>query len=172
MGAVNYYTSNYITLGIKPTDAWDLLHDADFMQFCAEEYPEEEPEKIAEEQAQLYAEADRENAEEIMSKYSFYYWHVVFKSGYYEGFSLDIEANFPIFFDDCHERKEALQEIADLEKLMQELAGVGLVSCHPSWCTSYSDYKGTLQDIKKACREMRQETKATPTWRTYNRETA
>ena len=169
MGAVNYYTSDYITLGIKPTDTWDLLHDADFMQFCAEEYPDAELEDIAEEHAQMYAEDERENAEAIMAKYSFYYWHVVLKSGYYDGFSLDIECNFPIFFDNCQERKEALQEVADVEKLMKELAEIGLVSCHPSWCTSYSDHAQTLKDIKEACRQMRAETKATPTYRTYNK---
>jgi len=169
MGAINYNTSNYITMGIEPTHAWDLLEDPDFMQFCAEEYPDSEPETIAEEHAQMYAEDERENAEAIMNKYSFYYWHVVLKSGYYEGFYLDIEANFPIFFENCEERKEAVQEVAEVVKLLQELASVGLVSCSPWWCTTYKDYKGTLQDIRKAGKQMRDETKATPTWRTYNR---
>lgn len=38
MGTINYYTSNYITLGIKPYEPEDLLSDSDFMQFIKEEW--------------------------------------------------------------------------------------------------------------------------------------
>lgn len=169
MGAINYGTSNYITLGVEPVNLYDLLDNPDFMDYCMQEYPESDPETIAREEAETIAETDRANAEAIMEKYSFYYWHVVLKSGYYDGFYLDIEANMPIFFDNCEERQEAMSEIRDVEKLLKELAGVGLVSVLPGWSTKYKDYQDTLKDIRKAVQEMRAETKSTPTYRTWAR---
>ena len=38
MGAVNYFTSDYITLGIKPYETEDYSRDADFMQFIRDEW--------------------------------------------------------------------------------------------------------------------------------------
>lgn len=32
MGAVNYFTSDYITLGLRPYDSWELENDSDFME--------------------------------------------------------------------------------------------------------------------------------------------
>lgn len=32
MGAVNYFTSDYITMGLRPYDSWELENDSDFME--------------------------------------------------------------------------------------------------------------------------------------------
>ena len=32
MGAINYFTSDYITMGLKPYDASDFENDHDFME--------------------------------------------------------------------------------------------------------------------------------------------
>ena len=32
MGAVNYFTSDYITMGLRPYDPWELENDSDFME--------------------------------------------------------------------------------------------------------------------------------------------
>lgn len=106
----------------------------------------------------------------ILDRFSFWYFHLAIKPGYYEGFSLDIESNFPVAFDNWEERKAAQREITQIKKCLIELAGVGLVACFPGWCTGYLDYKGTLQRINEAIKEMREEVKATPTWRQYERE--
>lgn len=139
MGTINYKTSDYITLAINVSNYRDNYYDD-------------------------LIEADFENAAAILDKYSFYYFHVVIESGYYEGFSLNIENNFPWFFDDHFERLEAQKEITEIKKLLMELAGVGMVACFPGWCTSYADYKETKTAIKKAVQEMREEVKTTPTY--------
>ena len=152
MGTVNYSRSDYITLGVKPYDPAAFTGgngniDYEEMEFCYE--------------------SDRENADSIIEKYGFYYFHVSTKPGYYEGFSVDIEFNFPAFFDNWSERAEAQKEVTALKKCLVELAGIGLVSCRPGWCTGYDDYKGTLKLIRAAAKAMRADVAGTPTFRQY-----
>ena len=152
MGAVNYSHSDYITLGVKPYDP--------------ESFTDENGNIDYEEMYSCYKD-DRENADFIIQKYGFYYFHVATKPGYYEGFSVDIEFNFPAFFGNCQERAEAQKEVTTLKKCLVELAGNGLVSCRPGWVTGYDDYSGTLQQIKAATKAMRADVAETPTYRQY-----
>lgn len=147
MGAVNYSTSDYITLAVK-------LYDLDPLEL-----------------EDAYT-ADRENVGYILSRYNLYYFHIAVKPGYYEGFSLDIEYNFPVAFDNWEEKREAQKEVTQIKRLLMECAGVGLVQCTPGWCTSYSDYTGTCKAISASVAEMRNDIKTTPTWAQYERETA
>lgn len=149
MGAVNYSASDYITLAVKPYDL------------------ELDPLELED----AYTE-DRENVDYILSLYNLYYFHISVKPGYYEGFSLDIEYNFPVAFDNWEEKRDAQKEVTQIKKMLPEFAGVGLVKCVPGWCTSYSDYTGTCKAISSAVAEMREEVKSTPTWAQYERETA
>ena len=169
MGAVNYYTSDYITMGIRPYDLEDFTGDNDFMEEIraeVEEYGGTVEEAIENYISTCY-EDDEANARGILEKYGFYYFHVCIKPGYYEGFTVDIENNFPVAFDFWQEKREAQKEITRLRRCLEELAGVGLVECSPGWCTGYSDYSGTLQGIREAVREMREEVRTTPTWAQY-----
>lgn len=141
MGTVNYFTSDYITLGLKPYEVY----------------------------AQDCYECDLENVENILSKYSFHYYYVKIEFGYYEGFSLRIENNFPIVFE-CYEDKcDAQKELTQLKKCLLECAKYGMVECYPGWCTGYEDYKTTCKDIKAVIKTMRGEVKSTPTWMQYER---
>ena len=174
MGTINYKTSDYITMGIEPTTAYDVEQDAGLLeelQENAQEYGttlEEEIERLLQDNE----ECDRDNAETILNKYNFYYYHITLQPGYYDGFYIDIENNFGLCYDDHEEKKEAQKEITEIKKMLYELAGVGLVACFPGWCTTYKDYKGTIQEINNAIKEMREEARTTPTWRNYMRETA
>lgn len=172
MGTVNYGTSDYITLGIILYDEVELLNDPVFMKELREEVEEYggTVENAFHDYISGCYESDEENAQYILDRFSFWYFHLAIKPGYYEGFSLDIESNFPVAFDNWEERKAAQREITQIKKCLIELAGVGLVACFPGWCTGYLDYKGTLQRINEAIKEMREEVKATPTWRQYERE--
>ena len=175
MGTINYFTSDYITLGVKPYDTDDYIKDNDFMDFIREEWnvnTEDENEVLnaVNEQINTDYEADRENAENILNKYGFYYFHVVLKPGYYEGFTLDIENNFAVALDGWEDRREAQKEITQLKNCLLELAGVGLVACSPGWSTGYKDYNETIKAIKKAIKEIREEYKTIPTWRQYQKE--
>ena len=81
MGTINYMTSSYITMGLKPYDTSDY---------------EDENGNIDYDLLEMDYEDDRTNIESILSRYSFYYFHVAIKSGYYEGFSLVFDNNFSI----------------------------------------------------------------------------
>lgn len=163
MGAVNYSTSDYITLGIRPYSRFDLENNTDFMtEIRAEvaEYGGTEEEAIEDYISDCY-EADIENVETILSHYSFYYYHVVIKPGYYEGFTIDIENNFPVAYDNYEDKRDAQKEITQLKKCLLELAGIGLVACSPGWVTGYKDYKDTCKFIESAVVIMRNEARET-----------
>ena len=162
MGTINYKTGDYITLGINP-------YDYDYIKSGLEEfYPVEEiTDAMIYNEMEWYYEADYENAKRIIEKYDLYYFHVTIEPGYYEGLSINIENNFPVFYDDYREKADAQKEVAQLKALLTDLAGVGFVQCFPCWCTGYRNYKETLAGIREAIREVRAEIKATPTYRQY-----
>ena len=171
MGTINYGTSDYITMGSKPVDGWDLEHDPELMK--ALELEVEEYGGTIEEAVISWADAinegDYENAKHIYEKYDFYYFHIELKPGYYDGFYFDIENNFGIAYDSWEDKREAQKEITQIGKMLKELAGVGVVSVSPGWCMGYKDYKQTIADIKSAIKTMRAEVKQTPTDLYYSR---
>ncbi len=171
MGAVNYFTSDYITMELVPYSAYDLEQDAEFMHELREEV--EENGGTIEEALYSYIsdsyENDRENIENELAKHHFYYFHITIKPVYYEGFTLDIENNFSVALDGYEDRREALKEITEIKQFLTDCAGLGLVKCSPGWCTGYADYNGTIAAIGEAIKAMRDEVKATPTWRQYNK---
>lgn len=170
MGTINYKTSNYITMGTRPESVIDYESNAAIMEEIKEIAEENgtTPAEEIERAIALNEEADHENAAAILEKYNFYYFHVAIIPGYYESFYIDIENNFSYFYDNAEEKREAYKETAEIKKFLIDLAGCGLVSVFPAWCTTYRDYKQTLKDIKKAVAEMRAEIKQTPTYRTLH----
>lgn len=171
MGTVNYGRSDYITLGVKPFDAWDIEKDADLMLELQEnvtQYGGTIESEISEYLQECYT-CNYDNIAAILDKYRFYYFHVAIKSGYYEGFYLDIEFNFPCAFDNWEEKREAQKEVTLIKQCLLECAGYGLVECSPGWVTSYSNYKTTVKAIRAAVKQMRNDIAITPTWAVYNR---
>lgn len=171
MGAVNYFTSDYITMGLVPYSAYDLEQDTEFMRELREEVKEyggTVDEALDSYISDCY-DNDQMNIENELEKHSFRYFHITIKPGYYEGFTLDIENNYPVAFDGYEDRREALKEITEIKQFLTDCAGLGLVKCSPGWCTGYADYNGTIAAIGEAVKAMRDEVKATPTWRQYNK---
>lgn len=168
MGAINYFTSDYITMGLRPYDRSDFENDLDFMEEAREQMQEygRTLESVIDDYISGYYEDDFANIETELNKHNFQYYHITIKPGYYEGFTLDIENNFPVAFDGWEDRKEANKEI---KGFLIACAGLGLVQCSPGWCTGYNDYKGTIVAIKAAIKEMREEVKTIPTWAQYER---
>ena len=140
MGAINYGTSDYISMGLNVSGDFD-------------EWEQEQA---------------RDEIAAILDKYSFYYFHIALKSGYYEGFYIDIEFNYPIYFDDCTEKRDAQKEVTQIRRFLLECAAAGLVQYSPGWCTGYSTEKETRAAINAAAKEMRQEVQETPTAKQYN----
>lgn len=174
MGAVNYFTSDYITMGIEPYSAYDFENDPDFMDALRDEvneYGGTIDEAIVS-YIQTSYEADEMNIEFILEKYSFDYFRITIKPGYYEGFTLDIENNFPDAFDGWEDKRAAQREITSLKKCLIECAGAGMVQCSPGWCTGYNDYRGTCKAIGAAVKVMRDEVNSIPTWAQYARTNA
>lgn len=174
MGAVNYFTSDYITMGIVPYSAYDLENDSDFMDALRDEVNEYGGtlDEALEFYIQTSYEVDEMNIEFILEKYSFDYFHVTIKPGYYEGFTLDIENNYPVAFDGWEDKRAAQREITSLKKCLIECAGAGMVQCSPGWCTRYNDYRGTCKAIGAAVKVMRDEVNSIPTWAQYARANA
>lgn len=172
MGTINYFTSDYITLGLRPYYTSDFENDTDFMEELQKEVNEYGGtlEEALSEHIQSCYEDDFTNIECELKKHNFYYYHVVIKPGYYEGFTIDIESNFSIALDSWKDKKDAQKEITELKQFLIDCAGLGMVKCSPGWCTGYSDYKSTIAAIKEAVTEMREEAKQTPTWAQYKRE--
>lgn len=171
MGAINYFTSDYITMGLRPYDRSDFENDLDFMEEAREQMQEygRTLESVIDDYISGYYEDDFANIETELNKHNFQYYHITIKPGYYEGFTLDIENNFPVAFDGWEDRKEANKEITKIKGFLIACAGLGLVQCSPGWCTGYNDYKGTIVAIKAAIKEMREEVKTIPTWAQYKR---
>lgn len=171
MGAINYFTSNYITLGLRPYDRYDLENDHDFMEELQREVDEYGGtlESALDSYINDCYECDYDNIETELEKHCFHYYHITIKPGYYEGFTLDIENNFQVALDGWEDRRDANKEITEIKQFLIACAGLGLVECSPGWCTGYSDYNGTIQAIKAAIKEMRSELKTIPTWLQYER---
>ena len=174
MGTINYKTSDYITLGIEPLSAYDLERDPGFMEEITAEV--EEYGGTIEDAIYDYirdtAEEDQANIEYELNKHRFYFYHIKIEPGYYEGFSLDIESNFPIAFNDWQEKREAQKEITEIKQFLLACVDLGLCEVWPGWCTKYQDRPTTIKAINKAVKEMREEARQTPTWSQYERQEA
>lgn len=170
MGTINYKTSEYITLSIQPYDFEDIkagiideIKAGDYDGLTVDQVTDD----IVNDEIINYYDADSMNAQTIIDKYNLWFFRVAIEPGYYEGLSIDIQNNFPVFFDDYIEKKEAQKEVTRLKQLLIDLAGVGFVQTFPGWCTGYKDYKQTLKGIKEAIKDIRSEVATTPTYRDY-----
>lgn len=141
MGAINYGTSDIITLAVKPFDLDDP--DLDGMTY----------DERADYAGDCY-EADYDNAAAIIGHYSFSFFRVAPAWGYYEGVYIELLDNF--WPGSWADKRDALKEATRLKRLLLDLADVGFIRCTPGWCTGYSDHKGTVAAIRSAIRELKQ----------------
>jgi len=166
MGTINYYTSDYITIGLEPYYAYDLKNDQCFMEELQEEIDEYGgtiEEAIENYIQQCYSE-DEYNIQNILDKYDFHYFHVVIKPGYYEGFSINIENNYGLCYDSWQDKREALKEATQIKKFLLECIDNGLCQVFPGWCTSYKDRETSIAAVQRAIKAMKEEIKSIPTW--------
>lgn len=144
MGTINYYTSDYITIGYNLKDVDFSLDDFSFDNLIQDDF---------------------DNVQAILKDYDFYYFHVTIKPGYYEGFSIDIEFNFNWCFDCWQDRAAAQKEITRLKAFLIEcIKKFNCCAVAPGWCTCYYDYKTTLKKLNDAIKEMRAAVSNTPTF--------
>ena len=141
MGTINYGSNDIINLGV---DTSNILNEDDFNEV-----------------SYIY-----DDVKNILDDYSFYYYHVDIKEGYYSGLYLDIESNFYIY-DSYLDKLDAQKELTQLKELLNRCAGVGFVCYTPGWCTGYYDFKDTKAKIKEAIKNARLVVKTAPTDYTY-----
>lgn len=142
MGTINYFTSDYITLGYNTNDI--NYEDEFYNDDINYEY---------------------EGIKALLNDACFYYFHVTIKPGYYEGFTIDIENNFNYFYDDYSEKLQALKEATRLKNtLLYIVNNFNINVVYPGWCTGYGDYRETIQKINAAIKEIKSEIKGTPTY--------
>ena len=164
MGAINYKTIEYITMGV----------DIPAIEKSAEAYRKEYQENAAEngyiltdyEAEEEIKENDinslYEAAAEVLKKYDFYNFKVEIEPGYYEGFFIDFRTWF-----DCtlyeEEREEIKAEIQEVKKMLIDFKNIGLRACCPSWCTGYYTEEETTGKIEEAIKGIEKELATIPT---------
>ena len=147
MGTINYKTSDFITIGyncnyIDPDDpfVYDIVQDY------------------------------FDNIAGLLRNEFFYFFHVTLEPGYYEGFSINIENNFSICYDDYVDKKEAQKEITRIRAFLATcINDFDCCVTYPGWCTYYENYENSWIKLNEAIKEMRQTVKDTPTYYTYNK---
>ena len=144
MGAINYYTSDYITIGYNcnnidyEDDFWDIDITVSY-----------------------------EMVKNLLDKYRFYYYRVEIRPGYYEGFSIDIENNFGYCYNDYLDKRDAQKEITQIKNFLREcITEYGLTVVYPGWCTSYLTESESLKELDEAIKDMRITAYNIPTWYT------
>ena len=166
MGAINYYTSQFITLALMP---YDFTETEEYIKNNYVEFnldgPEDVTPDLVYDEINEYYNCDYENAKYIIDKYDFNILDISIEAGYYEGYSINIKFDWN-YFDDTSEKRDAQKELTQLKKCLYELAGVGYMACRPFWCTSYKNYNDTIKDIDTAIKEARAEFRKIPTYYT------
>ena len=160
MGTINYKTSEYITLALKPYDHDDFINDFDF-NLCAAEYPDIPLETLAQQAIEEYYNDDYSNAESVLDKYDFIFFDLKIENGYYEGYSIRIENKFDNIYD-YTDKQLALMETSKLKDCLDELNSIGYQACFPGWCPVYFSHNDTTAKIAQAIEEIREEIKNTP----------
>ena len=149
MGAINYKTSDFITIG----------YNGNCIDYEDEYYYYEGIQDYYDQIAHILA-----------NKYYFHYFSVALKPGYYEGFTIDIEFNYSYCFDNYEDKRNAQKEITQIRRFLYECCSdYECCSVYPGWVTTYRNYENSLQDIDAAVKEMRDTVKNTPTWATLPR---
>lgn len=169
MGAINYYTSKFITLALIPYDFTETEEyiKNNYNDFCIDN-PEDVTPDLVYDEINSYYTCAYDKAKCIIDKYDFYILDISIEAGYYEGYSINIKFDW-LYFDDASEKRDAQKELTQLKNCLHELAGVGYVSCIPFWVMSYKNYDETIKDIDAAIKEARAEFQKMPTFYTYTR---
>lgn len=144
MGAINYYTSDYITVG----------YNLNFVDYDDEFYHEIITDCYEQVKYRLHQE-----------KFSIF--TVELKPGYYEGFTIDIKLNY-CYFDDYIEKQAAQKEITSIKKFLLEcINDFECCAVFPGWVTTYNNYNESIKLLDIGIQEMRKAARNTPTYKNY-----
>ena len=143
MGAVNYYTSDFITIGYN-------LNFVDYDEFYNDiitDYYEQVKYRLNQEKFSIFT--------------------VELVPGYYEGFTIDIKLDY-CYFDDYIEKQAAQKEITNIKKFLLEcINDFECCAVFPGWVTTYNDYNESIKLLDIGIKEMRKAARNTPTYKNY-----
>lgn len=166
MGTINYRTSEYITIGIKPLYPVDFADDADFMEWAHEQAESRnmDEDEVLSKFINDMVDDQYNQVKWALENYRFYYFKVEIEPGYYEGFSVQISRETPLYMEPW-EKDAAYGEIKELEKFLMEcVKDFGLVECYPGWCMGYENSEKSISDITAAMDRVRNDIKEVPIW--------
>lgn len=174
MSTINYHTSEYITLAVKPLELDTILQDPYFkewaesieMSFTGSNTIEAlAMDQIYNDYQDIYS-----AAKSIIDEYNFEWYKLHILPGYHDGYSIDIENCLPCHFDTYQDKQEAQKEVTQLKKCLIRLVKEACFSeCFPSWFVDYKDENESIQGINEAIKLMRKEIKITDTERQWNK---
>lgn len=162
MGTINFKTSDYITLGYKIRDSWDISHDPIFKNFILEEmyangYDDSDFEWYSEMRINEYAESDYDEISSALDRQRFSFFDIKLENGYYEGFQLLISANYDPDFLTKDDRIDFLAEVSHIREFLNLCVDYGMLECHPWWCTTWERADTTRADIDRVCDRIKEE---------------
>lgn len=174
MGSINYHTSEYITLAVRPLEIDEVLQDPYFREWAENVGMSFTGSNTMGALAIDWIYNDYQNihntAKNIIDDYGFEWYELHLLPGYEEGYSIDIECCLPGHFDTYKDKKEAQKEVTQVKEcLIRLVKEAGFCECFPSWSTDYSDVKDTIKGINAAIKLMRKEITITETERQLNK---
>lgn len=127
-----------------------------------------EPLTAEEEEQQEFFNYPLDETQETINKYNLYYFELIIKYGYYNGFYLELnDNNTKWIYQDTKEKAEAIKELTQIKKILLELVKNGCCwGCYPSQIYNKLDTAETIKQIKAIIKELKAEVKASYTERT------
>lgn len=126
-----------------------------------------EPRTEEEEKQQDFFNYPMYEANKILDKYKLYYYRLIIKSGYYNGFYLELnEKNTKYVYNNTKEKNEVAKELTLIKKCLVEIVKNGYCwGCLPSWIYNRQTTTETIKQIKTIIKELKTEIKASYTAR-------
>lgn len=154
MGAFNYGTSNYITIGLQPYDEENYRDENDDIDYDAmhDDYS-----------------SDYRSLQSFLNRFDFTIFRVTIELGYDEGFYIDIENNYELYFDSWQDKRLAQKEITRLKEFLITCVHRGMCKVSPGWITRYYSQEDSIVAIEAAMKDLREQVKHIPTWACYER---
>lgn len=127
-----------------------------------------EPRTEEEKEQQEFFNYEMLETAEALDKYNLYYFEIIIKMGYYDGFYLELnEKNTKWVYNNTKEKNEVIKELTLIKKCLIEIVkSEHCWGCYPSWIYNRLDTADTIKQIKAIIKELKNEVKASYTERT------
>lgn len=131
-----------------------------------------EPMTAEEEEQQEFFNYPMYETTETIDKYNLYYYELIIKVGYYNGFYLQLnDNNTKWIYNNTKEKQEVLKELTQIKDILIDIVKSGYCwGCYPSWVYNKLTTAETIKQIKETIKELKAEVKASYTETTAKRQ--